>query len=108
MQYVLTETDAICIVHACLAPASDQETSLIRLPSISAHLLPPASAPAPAEVAAAPGSYRAELIEGRGYRATLVIEATSPCAAAGEAARYAARWGYRLGRLVAGAGENRA
>jgi len=91
-----------------LAPAADQETSPICLPSASADLLPAASAPAPAEVAAAPRTYHAELIEGRGYRATLVVEAISASAAAGEAGRYAATWGYCLGRLNAGAGESSA
>ena len=97
-----------CTLHERRAPAADQEMFTICLPSASADLLPAAPAPAPAEIAAAPRSYHAELIEGRGYRATLVIEATSPSAATGEAARYAATWGYRLGRLEAGAAESRA
>ncbi|MFI5022091.1 MAG: hypothetical protein ACHQRJ_10630 [Alphaproteobacteria bacterium] len=92
-------------LHERPAPAAGQEMSPICLLSTSADLLPAASAPAAAEVAAAPRTYHAELIEGRGYRATLVIEATSQSAAAGEAARYAAALGYRCGRLKAGAGE---
>lgn len=69
----------------------------------------PASPARPAEPAPAlPQRYRAELIEGRGYRATLEIEAGSLRRAVEEAARYAARHGYRLGRVRAGAGGGRA
>ena len=69
----------------------------------------PASPVPPAESAPAlPQRYRAELIEGRGYRTTLEIEAGSLRRAVGEAARYAARHGYRLGRVSAAAGDGRA
>jgi hypothetical protein len=68
----------------------------------------PAAATLPAEPAPAlPRCYRAELIEGRGYRATLEIEATSLLRAGAAAARYAALHGYRLGRVRAGAGGRR-
>jgi hypothetical protein len=94
------------MLHERLAPAAGQEMLPTCRPRASADLRRAASAPDPAELAAAPRTYHAELFEGRGYRATLVIEATSQSAAAGEAARYAAALGYRCGRLKAGAGES--
>jgi hypothetical protein len=44
-------------------------------------------------------SFFAELIEGRGYSATLAVTATSIEEARAEARRYARAHGYRLGRI---------
>ena len=66
----------------------------------------PASEPPAAEGPRLPRRrYRAELVEGRGYSTTLAIEAACRRDAVIEAALYAARHGYRLGRVNAAAAD---
>ncbi len=62
-----------------------------------AALAPAAADAAPPEAPCA--VFHAELIEGRGYRAPLALDAVSRGATAAEAARYAAAHGYRLGAI---------